>query len=368
MKKLMTFLVAVGLIFAFSAQVSAQDKTIEDRVTALEKLFGGVTVYGSARMATFYHDTDDVVDDETTVWDLQANSRMGAKIVKDKITGQYEAGLDDDMSVYTRLIYGAYNFDSGTLLIGQDYTPLGSIFYSNQVGFVDNDLLGWGAIYGHRYPQIKLKVGGLQFALVDHNKTSKLNAASGDVDLLIPKIEALYSYKADTFFVDVFGGYSTFKIEDVVIGTTNYGDETVKSWAAGVGGGLNLTPAYIKAQVYMAQNAVNHGLYQADGIGAQFDAEGSLVDEDNFGAHLVVGTKVDKYTVEAGYGYTYSEPDVSDSEKNTAMSYYLNCTVPIYGSFFVVPEIGVLDYGDGFDGEDEDKKVTYFGAKWQVNF
>ena len=376
MQKFWACILTIGLVFVLSAPAPAADKSIEERVKALEDTIGSWTIYGSARYQTFYNDKniDADTDDKDLRWDSAANARLGGKMVKGKISGVYELGLDDDAEtgVYTRLIYGAYDFGAGTLVIGQDYTPLGSMFYSNQVVLDDNNLLGWGAMYGSRVPQIKLQMkNGLEVAFVENKSSSMLTAFDGDVDVLMPKLEVRYNLNSDLFFADVFGGYSSFKVEDIVLvkDGPSYGDETVSSWAIGVGGGLKLDPAFVRAQVYIAQNATDAGLSHTDASGAKFDAQGSVVDEDNFGAHIVVGTMLsNKYTVEAGFGYVSSEYDESGSDKNTAMSYYLNATIPVYGSFFVVPEIGVLDYADGADGKDEKKDTTYFGAKWQINF
>ena len=376
MKRLTILLVAVGLVFVFTVPVPAEDKTIEDRVKALEQSIGSWTIYGSARYQTFYNDRDLNADsdDKDLRWDSAANARLGGKVIKDKITGVYEVGLDDDSpasggsGVYTRLIYGTYDFGAGTVTFGQDWTPIGSMFYSNQVVLDDNDLLGWGAIYETRTPQIKFKMKGLEIALVEDKASSDLNADTGDVDVFMPKFEVRYHVDQEKFFADVFGGFFSYGVEEIVMGGVNYGDETVNAWTAGIGGGLKLDPIFIRAQVYYAQNARNFNLAHTDGIGAKFDATGDVVDEENFGAHFVAGTKIDKYTVEAGVGYVSSEYDESGSDKNTAMSYYMNVTVPVYGPFIVVPEVGVLDYGDGSDGKDEKKDTTYFGAKWQISF
>jgi len=369
MRKILVFLMAVSLVFVLSAPIPAADKTIEERVTALENIFGAWSFYGSARFQTFYEDKnlDAETDDAGTTWDLQGNARIGSTVTKDKIGGAFEFGVDDDAAVSTRKLFGTYDFGTGKVLFGQDYTPLGSMFYSNQVWNADNDLLGWGQLYGGRVPQVKIMVKGLEVALVE-NKQAAPEVDDGDVDVTLPKLEIRYNLQKDKLFADLFGGFQTFEIEDVVIDTTNYGDETVNSWALGIGGGLNLDPAFIRASIYMGQNVKNAGWSHQDASGALFDADGSLIDEDNFGGLLVVGSKIDKYTVEAGFGYVSSELDVSGAEANTAMSYYLNCTVPVYGGFFFVPEVGFLDYGDGNDGEDEEKDTTYFGAKWQINF
>lgn len=375
MRKLMVFLLAAGLVCVFSAPVLAAEKTIEERITSLEQTIGAWSFYGSARYQTFYEDQNlsADTDDAGTTWDLAGNARLGATVAKDKIGGRFEFAVDDDAAaaggtVNTRLLFGTYDFGTGKVLFGQDYTPMGSMFYSNQVWGGDNDLLGWGQMYGGRVPQVKFMAKGLEVALVENKAATKLNAASGDVDVVLPKLEFRYNMKQDKFFVDVFGGFSSFKVEDVVIGTDTYGDETVNAWALGIGGGLNLAPAFIRAEAHMGRNFKNAGWSHQDAAGALFDADGSLVDEDNLGFLVVAGTKIDVYTVEAGFGYVSSEPDVSGSEKNTAMAYYLNCTVPVYGGFFFVPEVGVLDYGDGADGKDEKKDTTYFGAKWQINF
>lgn len=382
MKRLAVFLVAVGLFFILSAPVSAEEKTVEERLTNLENALGSFKIYGSMRFATFYNDKNlnADTDDKDLRWDLQSNARLGGTVAKDKIKGVYEVGLDDDSTtaggsgVYTRLIYATYDFGCGTVLIGQDWTVLGNMFYSNQVVLDDNNLLGWGAIYEGRTPQIKFKVKGLEIGFVEDKASSKLNAYSGDVDVLMPKIEFRYNIDQEKFFVDTFGGYFSYKVQNVVLtdGGTNYGDKTVNSWAAGVGGGLKLDPVFVRAQVYTGQNVKNFGLSHTDATGAQFNATGSLVDEDNFGTHVVIGSKIDKYTVEAGAGYVYSKLDESvgavGDDKNTAFSYYLNAVIPVYGAFFVVPEVGVLDYGNNASGDDEHKDTMYVGAKWQINF
>lgn len=392
MRKLLINVVVVGLISVLSIPVLAQEKAIEDRVKALEDIIGSYSFYGSLRFQTFYNDTSNIdgntrnaaniEDDEGLRWDLAGNARFGTKVTRDKISGVYEIGLDDDASVYTRLIYGIYDFGPGKVLIGQDYTPIGRICYSNQVYADDLTLTGWGAAYEVRTPQIRFEFNGLEVAFVKDKGSSIPSSPSaagvaktqGDVDVLMPKIEMRYHVGQEKFFADVFGGFFAFEVEDVVgldnagNAVVNYGDETVNSWVVGAGGGVNLDPVFLRAQAYYARNAADFSLVHTNSDGAKFDAAGDLVDEENFGAHFVAGAKLGKYTVEAGIGYVSSEYDESGSEADNAMSYYLNAVIPIYGPFFVVPEIGVLDYLDGEDGRDEDKDITYVGAKWQINF
>ncbi len=373
------YLVLAVVAILFSAPVSADDRSLEERVASLEKTFAGIKIYGSMRLSTFYSDADTGpgTDDQGLKWDLQSNSRIGATVTKDRLTGSYELGVDDDASVSTRKLFGIYDMGWGSVLVGQNNPILGNMFYSNQVFFDDLDLCGWGAIFETRLPQVKLKVKGLEIALLEDKASSALNAAtgtgnSGDVDVLMPKLEVGYHIDQPRFFADVFGGAFSFKVEDVTLNSVAYGDETVNCWVAGVGGGLQLDPAYVKVQGYYAHNGKNFGIIQQDAVGAQLDASGSVVNETNVGTHLVVGSTVGTCTVEAGFGYAYSQLEdpvgAYGDDKNTCMSYYLNVVVPVYGRFFIVPEVGVLDYGDNSFGDDEEKSTWYAGAKWQIDF
>ena len=392
MKKIYTYLFMVGLIFVWSTSVLAEDNTIEERVKALEQKMsakpqvqdmGNWLFYGKAQLSTFYNDNNaedalgNSIDDENLRWDSQCNAWLGANWKKDKLSANFELGLDDDFldqggtGVRTRTIWGAYDFGPASIIIGQDWTPLNSIVYSNQVVLDDLDLIGYGTIWEIWSPQIKLRMkNGLEVALVEEDGSATISGADTyDVDVVTPKIEAAYHYIGDKYFADLFGGFFTYKIEDVTAGGITYGDETINCWALGIGGGFNFDLAYVKASVYMARNEINLGFFHADASGAKFDATaGDLVNEDSIGALLVAGAKIKKCTVEAGVGYVSAEYDESGSEKNDAMSAYINATIPIYGSFSVVPEVGMFNYLNGPDGEDENRDGTYFGAKWQLSF
>ncbi|MGI6385705.1 MAG: hypothetical protein ACOX2W_00965 [Desulfomonilia bacterium] len=381
MKKISVFLFAGCLIFVLSAPVLAENNVLEDRVSALEKIIGNWSFYGKAQLSTFYTDessrdaSGNDTSDKSLRWDSQCNARVGANWKHENLSANVELGLDNDSreqggtGVRTRTIFGTYDFGAGSITIGQDWTPLNSIVYSNQVVLDDLDLIGYGTIWEEWSPQIKFRTRGFEIALIEEDGSADISGADEyDVDVLMPKIEAAYHFVGDNYFADVFGGFFSYKIEDVTVGNVNYGNETVNCWALGVGGGINIDPAYIKASVYMARNEINLGLIHADASGAKINATGDLVNEDSLGALLVAGAKIDKYTVEAGVGYVTAEYDESGSEKNDAISAYINATIPIYGSFFIVPEVGMFDYLDGSDGEDEHRDSVYFGAKWQIDF
>jgi hypothetical protein len=381
MRKFIGFLVAVGLVFAFSASVFAA--TVEERVKSLEDTIGAWSFYGSARFATFYETSDDEFNDsygmtdlsgadsKTTRWGMAGNSRIGAKVKKGDFGGRFELGLKENQGVGTRLMYGTYTFNDVTVLFGQDYAPLGDWGNSNQVFSWDNDLAGFGIIDENRVPQVKISFKGLQVALVENigADTCGLSETDAKTEVLIPHLELKYSLATDKFFGDVFGGFNSYKVK--YASTSNSFDKTVSAYALGVNGGVTINPVYANAMVWMARNGKQLGLNQANAAGALIDATGDITNDKDMGFALVAGVNIQKITVEAGYGYVQSELDTSGAKKDDAQSYYINAVIPIAegngAKLTVVPEIGVIDYMKDASGNDEGS-ATYFGAKWQLDF
>jgi hypothetical protein len=394
MKRLHYLVLAAVLACAFSAPASAAEKTTEERVKALEDVFGGWSIYGSIRFATFYEaassdftgDTDSVTKinssaaltrpaQKITQWGLASNSRIGLAVDrKDNFSGRVEMGLGNDGTVKLRLGYGTCTYNGITFLVGQDFTPLSEWDYSAQVFCGDNNLAGWGVIdvEGKRIPQLKIKWNGLQVALVHPKNPSTLGLASSanaTTEILLPNLEAKYRLTMDRFFADVFGGVGTYKVKSDVLDI----DKTVTSYAAGVGGGVKLDPVYAKAMFWMARNGRQLSLHQADAAGATLDADNSVIDDDDLGYAFILGSKIGSMTAEAGYGFVSSEKDLSGAKKDKARNYYANLTIPVVqnaartASITIVPEVGVYDYMKDSSGNDQGK-ITYAGAKWQINF
>jgi len=208
MRKIVVPLFVIGLFFVLSAPAPAAEKTVEDRVKALEDTIGSWSFYGSVRYATFYEttsndaafkDTGKVTtlatdadmlgsDQKKTLWGLAPNTRIGASVNKDDLGGKYEIGFKDDATLYTRLLYGAYTFDNVTFLAGQDYTPLSPSF-CNQAFKGDTGLKEFGQIdeTGSRVPQLKVKWNGLQVALVRTNTSYATTRRKRQSTILLPE-------------------------------------------------------------------------------------------------------------------------------------------------------------------------------------
>ena len=91
------------------------------------------SLYGSARMATFFvsEDQGELTSDvagrdqiNNTLWELQGNSRIGATITGDHIDARFEVGVNET-NVSSRLLYGIWKFsENWSLKIGKDFTPI----------------------------------------------------------------------------------------------------------------------------------------------------------------------------------------------------------------------------------------------------
>ena len=377
MKKLFMFFIAIALVAAFSVPAAAGDAEWN--------------FYGSARMTTFYSDVSKEAagvhtppdGDKDTTWTQQGNSRIGARVSAGDVAGRFEYGT----GINLRLLYGTWNFGAGQLLLGQSYTPV-NIFISNQVYGGDTDMLNTGGVYDGRRPMIRLKFGDFVFALVEPSTAGATDfitgtpasvivdpvtglpvtspavpadIVGGEVDSTLPKIELAYTFKTDMFKVGFVGGYNTYEIE----GDAKSYD--VDSWVAGLWGSVNLGPAYIKANVYQALNSGSFGLWNSGGDDFAFVGN-KIKDVDTLGILGVAGVKLgDAINIEGGYGVVSHDLDVTGAKDDDTSAYYVQATIGLAPGVFIVPEIGKIDYEkDAANAKEGD--VTYFGAKWQINF
>jgi len=376
--------------------------------------------YGNARMATFYESRDfgdgtnaagTDTKDADLVWDFQSNSRVGANIKAENIKAQWELGIKGttgDLDVGSRRLYGVWNFGAGSLKVGKDYTPT-SQFVSGQVFDGDLGLLGIGTFYGSRVGQIALQFGGFNVAFISPNTgsiaglagtTTSLPASSslrggvtfvtpgasattgaggGDVDQILPKIEASWGMGFDTWNFNVMGGWQGFEIEDVTSakdGSTN--DVDVYSYVIGGDAGVNFGPGYVKAALSYGRNIGDAGWSIASGVNGRagtyqggfstWDGDDDTDDTDTFMAALVGGLKVsDMLSFEAGFGYRSDDSDVKGAEKTQPMAVYVNSVIALAPGVFVIPEIGYYDF-DNTTADAEAGSLFYLGGKWQINF
>jgi hypothetical protein len=345
--------------------------------------------YGSQRMATFYVYTDygdDPVNGQDNDWELQwnfqTNSRLGAKVKADKVSGQIELALKgtdgSDLDVGTRRAYGVWNFaDNAALKVGKDYSPVSQL-YSNQVFNDDDDMEGSGAFHGRRPGGLTLILGGFELALL----TNPLKTSSGqfpdgsDTDWNIPKIEARYVLKLDNFQITPFGGFNYFRISDTqttrAAGTLT-DDADIVSYVGGLNIKANIGAFYITVEGTYGQNWSNanwkNGYNDVTSSEATLkNSSGSTNDATSYMLGLVCGfAATSNLKFEVGAGYRNDDPDTSGSKDDDFWQGYVQAVVTLAPGVYLVPEVGYQNFMDNAAGDDEGYD-WYAGAKWQIDF
>ncbi|MBC8378240.1 MAG: hypothetical protein H8E62_03610 [Planctomycetes bacterium] len=383
MKKFIVFFAAIAMVGAFAFSAVAADWSFygSSRLTTVS--------YDRSKEVATYTGTGSQYDDQDTTWKSQTNARLGANVAAGDVTGRFE--FQTGQAVGLRLMYGEWNFGSGKLLVGQDYTP-GDTIISASIGTRPDQLTGtaagtggpgrnemtdgegnalWiGSMYTSRLAQIKLKFGAFQIAFIEPNVSLHSGAVFTESDTTLPKIEMAYTFKTDMFSVKPYAGYNTY---DGVNATDQ--DYEIESYIYGAQFGVNFGAAYVKGNIYGAQNASNYGKVNA----VSFDkanwnaATNSFNDADEYGGILLAGFKLsDMLTFEAGYAMVETEVNNSAAVKceGDAAHWYINAIVTLAPGVTITPEIGKFDLGDNVVGGVSTKNgdVAYFGAKWQINF
>jgi hypothetical protein len=336
--------------------------------------------YGSARMQTTYisDDYDNTTNpagtdnkDAATLWNLQSNTRFGARVKHEgPLEGRMEFGVNES-TITSRLLYGQWNFGSGKLLVGKDYTPGASQFVSSSIQSGrsetpgdDQNLLGYGAFYGGRNGQIKLSFGGFQVALIDSATTNI--ATNGDVDDILPKIQAEWGMAFDTWNFSIAGGAQTFSIQDVVSGAQK-DDITVTSYFASGMGAWNIGAFTLKAALSYAENGGNAGWTAAAGT---YNAGQNDIDDAKTYQGVLVGVfrMSDMLAFEGGVGYRHNKTDANVAEDKTeTVQGYIQALWTMAPGVYLMPEIGYIDWGKNTADADQGDTI-YAGAKWQIDF
>ena len=323
--------------------------------------------YGSVRMETYYVTDSPAVgdDDSTLIWDLQHNSRFGARMTTGDIRGRVELGLDPSGqetyggNTYTRLIFGTVKVGGGTLLVGQYYTPYG--LGSAQVVWTDNGFEGFGQLYDGRQPQFKFTMdSGLYFAAIKPKDTSVFTVPS-DVDVILPKLAVGYDTKLNGTSLGGGVAYNSFDEEELISGF----DETISSMLLYFHVKADLSGVGLQANFGYGTNLTNFGIASLPSGGAVIVGD-DVEDTTTMAGYVQATIKAGDTPINFGVGYASSDNDTY-ADPDAQMSYFVNATISIADNFFIVPEFSMFDYMDDETGAEEND-VTWFGLKWQMNF
>lgn len=390
MKKLAVTFCMLAMLCAFSMPVFSETN-IDDlakRVEAIEKTAGAWSLYGSARTATFWNKyNEDAIkgmfgapiygEKDGLTHGLQADLRLGATVNHGDWGGLVEAYIGTGWK--TNMFFGYKMFGPLQVLVGQTYSPTDT-FISNQTWSNDVNFLFFAPAYTEPTGMIRLRYGGLKFAVVEPNmarrkadfKSFYLNAMlpNNDIEIKYPKIEASYHFAPiNEFYVDVFGGYQTYGI---VSQNLKY---DVSSYLVGLTSGVCVGPAYLRGSVWTGQNTGYYGGYGVYTIGTHFGTDeiviedGKVKDASAFGAAVVAGVKASEIiSFEAGIGYVSLRSDQKAAvQRDDNLGGYLQGVIKLGGGFSVIPEIGYFDYQKGLFGEGQGTS-WYAGLQAKIDF
>ena len=348
-------------------------------------------------------------------YSLQGNARVGAKVRSGDISGRFEYGASGG-TANIRILKGVWDFGAGEFTVGQDYTPISWLHYSNQVLLGDEGMLGFGLMYTGRKPMLQLKYGGFKVALIKPDVISdpkelgpqaaiyggefmNLAYTDMDIDVVLPKIEVAYHYAADNFFVDVGAGFQSHDYTYYYSGQhpeaklrNTEQRASLTSWVVGIGGGYNFDRGYAKLQLNYDTNGAAYGLARYASAGAlvfespqtlnvgpyttYLNGDTEFKDVNRFGAVLTLGGKINNIVgVELGAGMQRYDNDYLDLE-NTVFTTYLQVPFTVANNVSITPEVGYIDWGD-IDGTSPTGKVSatddvgdaaYFGISSKIHF
>jgi hypothetical protein len=367
--------------------------------------------YGSERVATYYvsrdfgdskNEVNGSSSDAGTQWYFQGNSRLGAKVKADKVTGQIELATQasstdsaGDGGVNTRLAYGVWNFsDTSWLRVGKSYTPV-SNFISNQFFDADNNLWGSGEFYGGRAQGLTLGVGSFQFALLTPqqgntggigsstsgiltpavNKTTLAQSnATGDPDVYLPKFEGSYKLTLGSGYVYTFGGFQYYQVKSYT-GSDVQDDIDIYSWVLGVGSKWDIGAFSLGGAVSYGRNTKISGWssgYNSPNASLPIlKTNGqNVADVYTLQAEIIPAFKLsDTLRLEAGFGYREDNAENAPgySQKDGVWVAYVQALITLAPGVYLGPEIGYIDYMDDRAGDNQGYQ-WYAGAKWQIDF
>jgi len=344
--------------------------------------FGAAKIYSSIRYDTFYINQkgpDNIVnsagdDSATTLQNTVAgNSRVGIKFTEGKLSGQWEMGLPGSN---TRLAWAKYSFnDASSVLVGQTYNPW--TVFSDQVYGADNGMIGFGALYDGRQPQVKFTFNGMYLTFVDNHN---LAVAGGGVELAdgtvvkdtiynqIPKMAIGYDGKAGPASFGAGFAYQTYKQKNIVDGF----DVDVDTYLAYAHASVKFGMVTVKGSAHYGQNLAVFGISGRSASVPVLQPDLSLDDTDSYGGFVEVSAAMTPTVgMNAGVGFTRDELGNTDYDQTTV---FVNFPLEIAPGFHIVPEFDYFHYSQptvtglvpnvGLPTED----AYVVGAKWQVDF
>lgn len=356
--------------------------------------------YGSQRVATFYvaddrgdYPVDGEDDDWGLQWNFQGNSRFGARVKADKVTGHIELAMratgraghngdGGDDAVNTRRAYGVWKFaDNAWLKVGKDYSPVSNLVFG-QVFNSDDGMLGDGDFYGKRPGGLTLGIGGFELALLANAQRDagavSITPTGSDLDNNFPKVEARYTFGAGGFTLIPFAGFQYFKVSatDTTEAAASLTDDLdIYSYVLGGVAKFNIGAAYINLEGAWGQNWSNANWdnganpWSLRASSANLDGTDDVSDATSWLVGASVGLNfTPTLKFELGAAYRVDDADINGVDEVEGAVGYLQSVITLAPGVYLIPEVGYYHFFDHpIDGDDLGYS-WYAGAKWQIDF
>jgi len=332
---------------------------------AVALLSADATFYGSARLGFWYENTDKewncyqsgISESNLALnYAMQSNSRFGANFTTNGVTGKVELGISPSQ-VCLRLLYGKITKGDKSITIGQDYS--GFKVYGDQVYNSDQCFINYGLFYDGRQPMVKFTCKSRFNAMFITPKVVDVTGLGG-LQSLIPKINLSYEYTGSKFYFATSAGVNVNKYNKNF--NTDGLDKMLLAYAVTLTGKYDLGMLNLLAQYSYGVNVGNYGICTITPSSVVYDSGNkSFEDTKTFGGLVVVGCKL--FTAGVSYIQTCNS---LWTDKDTAMSAFIQKKVSICKNVFLVPEVGLIDNMKDNTGAQEGKKI-YAGMKIQAD-
>lgn len=323
---------------------------------------GGAVLYDVGYQISDYGDR--LAGDEDSKTDFFTEnpgcSRVQFKATYGKLTAMVDEGIkgsndrfDDDNTIYTRQAFLSYDLGEGrSILVGQTYSPTG-LHFAEQRMYLDNALFGAGNLYMGRNPMVKFtQVRGawtLQVAMEDNDTVDVEGITYDVIDQLTPALHLCLTYADESLWITpaFFVQRYEYKGEK---------DVDVNGWVANVEGGYKLDSLSIDFGGFFGQNvgifADVFNLRPEAGFGLPVaDGDGDIENVSSYGGWAQIGIPMESATLFFGGGYQQAAVEDEDTaevryeDSVSIWSAFINVKYPIYGGFYIQPEISYFDYG-----------------------
>jgi len=332
---------------------------------AVVLLSADATFYGSARLGFWYENTDKdwncyqygVSESNLALnYAMQGNSRLGANFTTNGVTGKVELGISPSQ-VCLRLLYGKTTKGDLTILIGQDF--IGFKIHGKQVYNDDLNFINYGLFYDGRQPMVKFSCKNRFHAMLITPKEVDVTNLGG-LKSLSPKINVAYECSGDNYYFSTSAGVNINKYNKNF--NTDQLDKMILSYAVSLTGKYDLGMVNFLAQYSYGVNVGNYGMLTITPSSIVYDSTNkTFEDTKTLGGLLVVGCKL----FNAGVSYIETCNSLW-SDKDTAMSAFIQKKVNVCKNVFLVPEVGMINNMKDNTGAKEGQKI-YAGMKIQAD-